>query len=121
MTPAHVIDAHGRHAQAVRFTRSGELLLSAGQDAAVRLWSVPSFQAAGVLEGHEKSVNSLSFSPDESRLATGSTDVTVRLWSFPDGDLVHTLEKQVSAIFSPDGSYCRSTLAGTESRSLRIT
>jgi len=98
-----VIEAHGRHAQAVRFTRDGKLLVSAGQDACVRLWSVPSFAAAGSFEGHKNSVNSLSFSPDEQLLATGSTDGTVRLWSFPDGRCLHTLEKQATAVFAPDG------------------
>src|SRR5690242_1595890 len=80
-----VIDAHGRHAQAVAFTKDGKCLVSAGQDACIRLWSVPGFQAAGVFEGHGNSVNSLSLSPDGSLLATGSTDGTVRIWSFPQG------------------------------------
>ena len=38
-----VIDAHGRHAQAVAFTKDGKRLVSAGQDACVRFWSVPVF------------------------------------------------------------------------------
>jgi WD40 repeat protein len=80
-----VLDTHGRHAQAVAFTRDAKRLVSAGQDACVRLWSVPSFQAEGAFEGHGNSVNSLSFSPDGSLLATGSTDGTVRVWSFPQG------------------------------------
>lgn len=71
-----VIDAHGRHAQAVAFTKDGKLLVSTGQDACVRLWSVPGFEAAAVFEGHTNSVNSISFSPDSALLATGSTDGT---------------------------------------------
>jgi len=102
-TEPTVIDAHGRHAQAVRFTKDGKLLVSAGQDACVRLWSVPGFTAVGTLEGHKNSVNSLSFTPDEQLLATGSTDGTVRLWSFPERRCLHTLEKQVTGVFAPDG------------------
>jgi WD40 repeat protein len=98
-----LIEAHGRHAQAVRFTKDGKLLVSAGQDACVRLWSVPGFSAAGAFEGHKNSVNSLAFTPDEQLLATGSTDGTVRLWSFPEGRCLHTLEKQVTGVFAPDG------------------
>jgi len=98
-----VIDAHGRHAQAVAFTKDGKRLVSTGQDACLRLWSVPGFQAEGVFEGHKNSVNSLSFSPDETLLATGSTDGTVRVWSFPQGKCLHVLEKQSTAWFSPDG------------------
>jgi WD40 repeat protein len=98
-----VLDAHGRHAQAVRFTKDGKLLLSAGQDACVRLWSVPGFAAAGVFEGHKNSVNSLDLTPDEQFLATGSTDGTVRLWSFPDGRCLRTLPRHMSGVFSPAG------------------
>jgi WD40 repeat protein len=98
-----VIDAHGRHAQAVRFTKDGKFLISVGQDRQVRLWSMPGYSCAGAFEGHKNSVNSLSFSPDEQLLATGSTDGTVRIWSFPDGRCLHTLEKQVTGVFAPDG------------------
>src|SRR3984893_5177070 len=98
-----IIDAHGRHAQAVAFTKDGKRLVSTGQDACVRLWSAPSFQAKGVFEGHANGVNSLSFSPDGALLATGSTDSTVRVWSFPQGKCLHILAKQLTARFSPDG------------------
>ena len=99
-----VIDAHGRHAQAVAFTKDGKRLVSAGQDACVRLWSVPGFKADCVFEGHSNSVNSLSFCPDGSLLATGSTDGTVRVWSFPQGKCLHALAKQLTARFAPDGA-----------------
>jgi WD40 repeat protein len=98
-----VIEAHGRHAQAVRFTKDSKLLVSVGQDACVRLWSVPGFAAVASFEGHKNSVNSLSFNPDERLLATGSTDRTVRLWSFPEGRCLHTLDKQLTGVFAPDG------------------
>jgi WD40 repeat protein len=98
-----VIDAHGRHAQAVHFTRDGKLLVSAGQDACVRLWSVPGFTPAGTLEGHKNCVNSLSFTADERLLATGSTDGSVRIWSLPEGRCLHTLDKQVRGEFAPAG------------------
>ena len=100
-----VIDAHGRHAQAVAFTSDGKLLISAGQDACIRLWAVPSFKAAGVFAGHANSVNSISLSPDGSLLATGSTDGTVRIWSFPQGKCLHILPKQLFARFSPAGTH----------------
>src|SRR5271166_6552316 len=100
-----VIDAHGKHAQAVAFTKDGKHLVSTGQDACIRLWSVPGFQAEGVFEGHKNSVNSLSFSPDGTLLATGSTDSTVRVWSFPQGKCLHVLAKQSTAWFAPDGKH----------------
>jgi WD40 repeat protein len=98
-----VIETRGRHAQAVAFSKDGKRLVSTGQDACVRLWTVPGFQADGVFEGHTNSVNSLSFSPDGTLLATGSTDGTVRVWSLPQGQCLHILANQVTARFSPDG------------------
>lgn len=105
MTDPVLLAAHGRHAQAVVFTRSGRLLLSAGQDKQIRLWSVPGFHAVGSIIGHKNSVNSLSFSPDESLLATSSSDGTVRVWSFPGGQQDRILDKQVAARFSPSGRW----------------
>lgn len=102
--PTIVLDAHGRHAQAVAFTPDGELFLSCGQDAAVRLWRLPGFRPAGVFEGHAKSVNSLALAPDMTRLATGSSDGTVRVWTFPYGEVLHVLDGH-TAVFSPDGRF----------------
>src|ERR1700730_14383828 len=99
-----IIEAHGRHAQAVAFSKDGKRLVSTGQDTCVRLWSVPGFRADGVFEGHANGVNSLSLSPDGTLLATGSTDGTVRVWSFPQGRCLHLLDKQTTARFSPDGA-----------------
>lgn len=107
------VSAHGRHAQAVAFTRSGRLLLSAGQDAQIRIWSVPGFKAVGSIVGHRNSVNSLTFLPDESALATGSSDGTVRVWSFPEGRPTRVLQKQSGAHFSPSGRYL-ATLSGRD-------
>jgi WD40 repeat protein len=108
-----VIDAHGKHAQAVAFTEDSKTLVSTGQDAKVRLWSVPGFKPAGVFEGHTKSVNGIAFSPDQKRLATPSTDGTVRVWAFLEGKTVHVFEKMSYCTFSPDGK----TLAGLEPKS----
>jgi len=105
-----VIDAHGRHAQAVHFTKDGKLLVSVEQDTRVRLWLVPGFAVAGTFEGHNESVNSISFTSNEQLLATGSTDGTVRLWSFPEGRCLHTLDKQVTGVFAPVGD-CLATIS----------
>src|SRR6478672_6254396 len=87
---AAIVNAHGKHAQAVHFLHDGKHLVSAGQDAFIRIWTVPDLKAAGELEGHKNSVNSLSFSPDEKLLLTGSTDKTVRLWDFPKRSTLQT-------------------------------
>ena len=107
-----VIDAHGRHAQAVAFTRDSQTLLSTGQDAAVRLWSVPGFQPTGAFTGHANSVNSLSFNASQDRLATSSSDGSVRVWSFPDGKCLRSFDKQSGGVFSPAGMLATASKTG---------
>ena len=80
-----VLEAHGKHAQAVQFTRDDNYLISVGQDAEIRLWHVPGFEPAGVISGHTKSVNAISLNRTESRMATVSSDGTARVWAFPGG------------------------------------
>ncbi len=97
-----VLEAHGKHAQAVEFTLDGKKLVSVGQDRYVRVWSVPAFKPVAAFEGHRNSVNTIAFSPDGALLATGASDGTVRVWSFPEGRCVHILEDQGTPVFSPD-------------------
>jgi WD40 repeat protein len=103
--PPLVLDAHGRHAQAVHFTRDGKHLVSAGQDAAIRVWSVPGFVPERALLGHAKSVNALAFSADEKRLASAASDPSVKLWSFADGKCTRTFEGQIHGALGPDGAH----------------
>lgn len=98
-----VVEAHGRHAQAVAFSADGKWLVSAGMDAAIRLWQLPGITASGAFLGHLKSVNSLAFSLDGQRLASCSSDGTAKIWAFPEGRLLHTLVGQRLPRWSPDG------------------
>jgi WD40 repeat protein len=99
-----IFDAHGRHAQSVLFPSKQQSLVSSGMDSNIHIWSIPGFERVSTFDDHENSVNTLSLDPSETRLASGSSDATVRIWSFPDGDLMSVLEKQVNAVFHPDGS-----------------
>ncbi len=104
-----VLEAHESYALGVLFALDGQMLVSAGMDGLIKLWTVPEWQLVGTLQGHENSVNSLSLAPNGQTLASGSTDATVRLWTLPEGRLLHTLrdrKKTVSSVrISPDG--CR--------------
>ena len=103
--PPLVLEAHGKHAQAVHFTRDGKRLVSSGQDAHVRVWSLPSFKPERSFEGHAKSVNALAFTADEKRLLSAASDPAVKLWSFPAGKCLHTFEGQNLGAIGPDGAH----------------
>ena len=101
-----IIKAHHALAHAVAFDPSGQFVVTAGMDAAVRLWRLPSLDRAGAFV-HDKSVNAVAFTADGSSLVTGSTDATVRIWSFPGGELQATCighERTITAVaVTPDG------------------
>ena len=100
------ITAHSSHINDVCFTRDSQILLSAGMDNVVKLWSAPDWSLAGEISGHEKSVNGLSLTPGNDVLVTASSDQTVRWWSFPDGQPLGQLEYAAgSAVLSPDGAW----------------
>jgi len=109
MTTPAVIEAHRGHVLALRFTRDGRTLVSAGMDNVVRLWSVPAWEPLRTFEGHTRSVNDVALSPDERTLVTASSDQTVRLWAFPEGRLLQMFQDRkrvVAAVrFSPDGKW----------------
>jgi WD40 repeat protein len=109
-----VLDAHGRSAHAVHFTRDGKHLVSCGDSAPVRVWSVPGFRGERELPGRERGVTTLSFSADDARLATLSTDGTVHVSAFApraggagdgDGKPDFTLQRQALATLGPDGEH----------------
>lgn len=79
LTPAYTIDAHGRHGQTVRFSADGMLLVSGGQDTAVRFWNAADGGAAFALEGHDKVVNDVLLL-DGDTAVSASSDRTVRVW-----------------------------------------
>jgi hypothetical protein len=110
--PVVTLDTHGRNAQAVAFTSDGAFLLSAGQDACVRLWKPPGFRPAGELRGHTRGVYALALSPDRTRLATASRDGTVRVWALREREVRHILDQQMAAEFSPDGAQLATLIAG---------
>ena len=76
MRETALFEAHSSHVLALLFTRDSRLLVSAGMDNLVRLWSVPGWRLVSTFEGHANSVNSISLAPDEKVLASGSTDTT---------------------------------------------
>lgn len=81
--------------ESVAISGDGELALSGGQDAAVRLWDLKARRCSAVLEGHSGCVETIALSPD-ARLAMSSASTRqadgTRIWDLRTGDCLFYLK-----------------------------
>lgn len=106
---SRIIGTHAGGATAVACTSMAPYAaFTGGQDAVIKIWSIPDGNQIGELKGHTLGpIQSLELSPDESLLLSAAEDGTVRIW-----DVRTRSEKMVFrehsgwvavARFSPDG------------------
>ncbi|KAH7694542.1 proteasomal ATPase-associated factor 1, partial [Aphelenchoides avenae] len=73
----------------LRFFPSGLVLLSAGMDMSVRIWSVETGECARSLKGHTQSVLDVGIIGKGQEVLSCSKDGTVKKWNCGSGQLVH--------------------------------
>jgi len=104
LEPLVTFKGHRGDVRAALFTHDGRKLVSAGRDAQVRVFDVPSGRLLHRLD-HREPVHSLAISPDGKTLATGGR--AVRLWDIETGENVGMLAGHLAAIrglvYSHDG------------------
>ncbi|MFO0748590.1 MAG: WD40 repeat domain-containing protein [Myxococcota bacterium] len=111
MSEEHLsLEGHDGHVNAIRFTADGSMMLTAGVDNCLKVWSVEDdFALAQSLEAHEKPLSDVALSPDGTLCVTVGADKLVKLWSFPDLTPIDSLQghkNTVAAVqFSPDGRH----------------
>ncbi|MCL6433555.1 MAG: serine/threonine protein kinase [Leptolyngbyaceae cyanobacterium HOT.MB2.61] len=101
-------------------TPDNRMLITAGADHILRLWSLPAGKALKSLHGHRATVTSLATSRDGKWLASGSEDGTIRVWDLDSGQSLLAFQGHqhpITAIaISPDQ---RSLVTGCKDGSLR--
>lgn len=81
-----VLSAHPTEIRSLAFTPDEQRLISAGEDALIRIWDFATLQPLLTLRGHQRPVHGLAFSPDGTILASAGLDGVVRLWHAPQTD-----------------------------------
>lgn len=102
-----VDEAHDDWVSCVRFSPTDQfkVIVSAGWDKLVKVWSLSNLKLRTNLVGHTGYLNTVTVSPDGSLCASGGKDGTAMLWdlnegkrlySLPAGDIIHALVFSVS-------------------------
>jgi WD40 repeat protein len=98
---------HSGGASAFAFSPNGQLMVSGGYDAALKLWEVRTGRLVRSIDVRA-SVNAVAFSPDGRHAISGSTDGAVKLWEVESGRLVRKFSNSqdwiLSVSFSRDGA-----------------
>ncbi|MEM7067207.1 MAG: caspase family protein, partial [Cyanobacteria bacterium P01_B01_bin.77] len=109
------LKGHSNLVNAVAFSPQGDCIVSASDDATLRLWDREGNPIERPLRGHSDLVNAVAFSPDGEHIVSGSNDATLRLWDRegnPIGQAFQGHRKSVRAVaFSPEGDYIVSASA----------
>jgi WD40 repeat protein len=120
LRPVADLRGHAGWVNALAFSRDGKVLVSGGDDRALRIWDLRGAPKERVaLRGHTGGVSGLAFAPDRPVLASNSQDGTTRLWDLTgNGRELAVFEGGWGAVaFSPDG---KGLAAGSGPSSLRL-
>jgi len=111
-------DGHSEWVSCVRFSPSvsAPVIVSAGWDKLVKVWSLTTCKLRSNLVGHQGYLNTVTVSPDGSLCASGGKDCTANLWDLTEGKKLYSLDAGDiihSLVFSPNRYWlCAATTQG---------
>ncbi len=97
--PPRFLERHAGPVQGVAVTADGRIV-TAGDDASVRVWDPESGRQLRLLMGHRDRVWAVAVSPDGSVAASGSIDNDVRLWDLESGTCTRVIEEHQGGVGS---------------------
>eukprot|EP01133_Synstelium_polycarpum_P000194 gene194-233_t len=103
----HSLKGHRNCINAVRFHPAFSLLVSASEDATMKVWDFDTGEFERTLKGHTNPVQDIDFDKTGNMMASCSADLTIKLWDFQTYECVKTLnghDHNVSCVrFMPAG------------------
>jgi WD40 repeat protein len=99
--PAKAWEAHDGWVRALDVSPDGRLLATCGNDALVRLWSVPDGKPVRTLEGHGCHVYNVAFHPSGSSLVSGDLKGVLKVWDVKTGAATRELDARVLHKYDP--------------------
>lgn len=78
----------------------GDLIVSGGGDATVRIWSISQKTLVKELKGHSRGLACIQVSACGNKIISGGNDNMVRIWDIHTGECLHLLEGHKSLVRS---------------------
>lgn len=120
LKPKHILRV-GSGVQVIAFSPDSTLLVSGGNDGALRLWDIEQVQQVARHRRDDGAILSVAYSHDGMLLVSAAETGIVRLWQMPEGREVMQFDQftdtVTSVCFTPDD---RALICGGESGTLRI-
>jgi WD40 repeat protein len=103
-----ILAGHKGPVRAVATAPNGEIIVTAGDDSSIRLWSARDGSSLKIMNAiHAGPILALAVAPDGKTILTGSSDKSARLIALSDGRVIRTLTGHRgpvrSVAFSPQG------------------
>eukprot|EP00054_Salpingoeca_dolichothecata_P036582 m.7969 g.7969 ORF g.7969 m.7969 type:complete len:409 (+) comp6851_c0_seq1:73-1299(+) len=98
----HTMTGHRMSVTAVVFHPVYSILISASEDATIKMWDFESGEFERTLKGHTNVVNDLAVDDRGTTIASCSSDLTIKLWAFESFENTKTLRGHDHIVSSVD-------------------